>query len=402
MLVDGRWSENLIGINVRKYLFIAIFILFLIYTAFNKIKRYVFLISLPIAILFTVWALLIPSIYDTDLKYSTIEAFPLFGFMLLSFSVIFFKRNIPCWLFIRNFIFILSAVNCFIHLIIVLGFYFDQFNFLSISYLDFVDPERLGSISLTFSEEETRIVWTGSIFFLIVFSKAFFSEKKNYFLQFTLLSLSASTLIITSSRGFYIGIIISLILIFFMKITKLFDDRKNLYIGTVFLIIFSMFVTAAPISTYFFDLVGWTRSISDETRVTQGAALFDEILNYPIFGKGFGATTINFPRPINEPFSFELYLLSLVMKVGLFGSFFCWLIYFLFRYYFDGPKSEKNCFVVGRIRSQYTFLFVAIIIISSSNPYLLNSAGFLFIFYIANDYAIFNQNNENIKSSIII
>lgn len=391
--MDGKWSENLIGINVRKYLFILLCFALLFYSILNKFKIHALYISLGILIIFIFWAIIIPIIYGIDFKYSFSEASPLLGFMLIPYFVNLFKKNVSYWIFTRNFILVLAVLNCLIHIVIVFGFYNSLFDLLSSKFLNIVDPERLGAISLTFSVDETRVVWTGSIFFLIVFSRAFFIEKKNYFLQFILLSLSIATLLITSSRGFYFSIVISILLVFLLRYSNLLNTKKSFYFGTVLLVTLSIIVNSTPMAKYFLELIGWTRSISDDTRLLQASALFGEILNHPLFGKGFGATTLNFPRPIDEPYSFELYLLSLVMKIGVMGCILSWFLYFIFRNYFSNITSNIVNINIKSIQSQYVFLFSSIIFISGGNPYLLNSAGFIFTLYIAIEYAIFNENN---------
>lgn len=128
-------------------------------------------------------------------------------------------------------------------------------------------------------------------------------------------------------------------------------------------------------------LVGWefvstrfspeTIGVSDEIRHEQASALTDLWLRAPFFGHGLGAYNAALIRSAQEPYSYELQLLSFLPKLGVVGLFFLMI-----------PASLGLLFLVMTRNFLALSLVSLLLLVSAFNPYMLNSSMALFYAFI--------------------
>ena len=119
------------------------------------------------------------------------------------------------------------------------------------------------------------------------------------------------------------------------------------------------------------------RGFSDELRYKQLAPLMNAFGNHFFWGNGFGMV-IEPIRDLAAPFSYELSILALIAKIGIFG-FVVALILIAFTLLQAQPATHPP----DNLPSLYA-LYCAFIFASTFNPYMFGFNGtffFLFILY---------------------
>jgi hypothetical protein len=134
-----------------------------------------------------------------------------------------------------------------------------------------------------------------------------------------------------------------------------------------------------------------SRPGSDDIRFNQSSVLLTEFQGYPVFGKGMGATVSSIVRSEVAPYSFEQFMLSLLMKFGLVGV-------ILFFYYCGlwVDAVERQSYVLldpPGIKKYLTIFFLAVTIFSAStsNPYLFNFIGLYYLYFVTIEYGILTK-----------
>jgi hypothetical protein len=388
---SGFWSSN-IGLPVRKILF-ALLAGLLVFKWFGREKCNTdmdFLILLSITGLI-VWVGLIPLLHGIPSEYSVSDSLPLVGLLLIFISYDYFEHKPKIWENFSNILFWLTLVIGLIHILIYTISLVDytsamEVTGLLISLLDPSAGEGEGSSTVTIGmspDGRFRVMWISSVFLLL---SLYLSVKRLGKRQFItgIIGLLVSILAIysTGTRGFVFGIVIGASqALFLYAVNKRFKPATHVLIFWGVLFLFLNVIILLPLySPDFLSMIGTARSDSDHDRYEQIQSLFDAFTNHFVLGNGFGATA-NIVRSSDSPFSYEVSILALYMKLGIVGIALVWFIVYrltcnIFSYFSIRPSEVKISILYGFVS--------AFVVASNTNPYLSSFVGLgiiLFIYY---------------------
>ncbi len=257
-----------------------------------------------------------------------------------------------------------------------------NFGFNPIDY-DQIAPPAATFINKNFAGNYFELVLPISIA-LLIFSK----DKNEVWVLACAVSLIASYIILTNSRGAYLSTFISLSLFFlliqfFPFLKKQVTLISNLYKKQLLIIIITPFLLASLPSNYdrsvinesrYADLFAGTQQNSISSRFNASRNSFDLFKEQPLLGVGLGGFQQNF-RPYlqsrlakNKIFSDFIYLhnepLQLVVELGIIGGVAALLFFiFLFKFSFLSLKYEaeiKSDITVNRIKTLHIGFLIAI------------------------------------------
>jgi hypothetical protein len=385
----GSWSIVYLNANLR-FTFFALVCIALLLNALIKSKTLrmldfsIFIIGI---LSFIFWIFILPVIYGIKLSYSITDGTPIFSMFVLTwlFVINIIKRkkeDIFIYKKICKFVFILSIISAVLHLIIygALTFSSDIVYKVQNTFNNFFDSNSGGGIFIGLMPDGSpRVFWISSIFMIYGLYRSLgkiFDEINVHSIILLLIFLMA--FLVTQTRAFLLAIPIAAVFYFFTN----FFVRKRLFSLNILLIIFTiclvmitffLIISSSPDTITF---LGLSRENSDSARYLQISSLLDAWSQKIFFGRGFGSE-ITFIRSEFAPFSYEMSILSLYIKVGILG------ILFMSLYFFYVMKSLlPSLDMIVSKRKEYIFLFSLIfssIFIFNTNPYLSNSVGVGFV-----------------------
>ncbi len=394
----GDWSAPL-GFSVRKLLFILIIVMFFLhyfhYRQFKFIDIKLFLIG---SLFFTFFGLVIPAFYGVDLSLSIADVRPLAGLLLIPFMVGFYKRS-NRWRNDRKFVSVALVLLAFLHVFLwFLGGVSREWGEVALSTMRSIYEPGVAVIdskiiAVNYTLEGTfRVQWTSSSFLLLglYFGFSQLNERRSFY-NFIYLFVCCLAIYVTQSRGLVFAIFLGVghyfVFYYFIPLKDLGFRSYFFALSSIFL--FSMLIL--PFFTpEFLEMIGVTREGSDSERSAQIFPLIQNWLNHLFFGSGFGSG-IEVVRSETVPYSFEVSILSLLMKVGVVGIGSALIICSaLLAQLFHGlvPQGKKR-----QLLLIFSMVFVYIIA-SNTNPYLSNFFGMLTLYCFTLDLA--NYYNETI------
>lgn len=224
-------------------------------------------------------------------------------------------------------------------------------------------------------ENTFRVFWISSMFIFVGIALSIKNFNKALCWKNTgFIALLVLALFFTKTRSLIIASLIFPILFYLTKLVlnkKTKFHKTHLAVIVLFLMPFAVFMlnSAAVI-----DFLGLSRDLSDSIRIEQQSYLMDAFFKNPILGSGFGSSASEI-RSETSPWSYELNMVALLMKIGILGVLFLYvIIYRIFTFY--ACYSNKT-----NLAHSYALL-LSIIFIGSTNPMLFNLAGLLVIFII--------------------
>lgn len=223
------------------------------------------------------------------------------------------------------------------------------------------------------SEETFRVFWISSIFIFVGIALTIKNLDKALSLKnIGFIALLMLALFFTKTRSLMIA---SLVFPIIFYLTKLVVNKKTELRKTHLAVAFLFFIPFAVSmlnSTSTIDFFGLSRDISDNIRVEQQSYLMDSFFKNPFLGSGFGSSASEI-RSEASPWSYELSMVALLMKIGILGVFFLYvIIYRIFTFY--------ACYA-NKSNLAYSYaLLLSIIFIGSTNPMIFNLAGLLIIY----------------------
>ncbi len=438
---NGKWSEVLLGFNFRKVVFLLLVISLFFYFGFERTLRdkvNFFLVLLPIFVFF-IWSFCIPLIYGRVFDYqytgnydailsdfrnpssfgdyifilnlSFKESVVLFAFSTLPLIAEFYRNNCRLWMYVTltffGSIFLLTAIHVNFVFDILICDYLKDYDCLPLqnaySLYDSKSEAALNLVRPIYDVNNGSLIENRPIRFSVV-SSIFMGVLLLYPFYIKIQRLSSSALyslvmllltfaiFYTGLRGILLAVIFGFIVFVFLStnLASAYDKVYRLVFILVALVTSLVFIAS---SSNVLSHFGLARSGSDSIRYTQGHVLMSEIINYPILGKGFGSVIENYQRL----FSFEQYVLALVMKVGIVGLILfyfymkTWIKHFQKREFSSLNKEEKNRYkgnIIG---------LISIFVLSTTNPYLMNLVGFVFILFFVVDHSVLTAKNKLIN-----
>ncbi|MGL5978925.1 MAG: hypothetical protein ACRCZJ_08030, partial [Erysipelotrichaceae bacterium] len=124
------------------------------------------------------------------------------------------------------------------------------------------------------------------------------------------------------------------------------------------------------------DQIEWESSnVSNTIKLEQIPYLLQTWEQAPVFGQGYGSVADGYQRSTVAPFSYEMTLFALLMKIGVVGIG-VWLGVLL--------TFLLSCFKQKSILTfaNWTFLVIAFALTVQTNPFLLSFSGFTVVLYL--------------------
>lgn len=213
--------------------------------------------------------------------------------------------------------------------------------------------------------------------FLYAAFKEFSSKNKKRALDYIVLFLLMTSVILTLSRALWAFMTLVLLLFFILE-TKVILKLKLFFIALI-IIPCSMFLT--PLGGVIIGILNSRiendriNSASDSLRTYQNNGLINEFVKEPILGHGLGHYLPNLLRSDTVKYLYESQTLSMFMDVGVLGVFILVMIllWSIFSQYLGRRVSTK--------RIVLSVIFFMIWVVSGSyNPYLFGVSGGTMLF----------------------
>lgn len=373
-------------IPLREGLFL-ILIFKLIYLIFFKGYRNIYFpIFLILSILIPVYGVSVSLFRGNNISYAIDDASGYIFFVtgLALASLVYYKPELKK-IILKHFLIssvIVSAFTILLYFSYASGlFSFEQMRLLLTDWnIGFAGIEVNGAV---------RIFLRNHIYVLVSFIFIFgylLLGNLNYRLGlYLLLVLFGSALIISNSRGLFVGLAIGMFLLFVIKKLS-FLKIVIAYAGATLFLLSLFFFSEGwqKIWTRVSSIFDFENDTSNNIRREQSAHLLNEFTLYPIFGKGYGSTlTTGFVRDASIPYSFELSYLELLYKLGIIG--FVAFVLTLSTLFLVIRRCEDE--LVKKISFVVLLTFF---LISLTNPFIVSSLG---MFLLSIIFAI-TQNNS--------
>jgi len=176
------------------------------------------------------------------------------------------------------------------------------------------------------------------------------------------------SIIATGTRSLIIG---AMLLVFLYPIKNYLVIKSRWFlIGFTFAIIGITIPIVLFIKYGLFQSSPLGREISDDYRAQQVHGIAEKIFSHPLLGTGFGGFTDLISND-NAPYSYELSIFALMMKLGLIGIIFLGFIFYKFLSHgyasnMGEMSDERKCILVyicigyclyGQYKSIFIFIF---------------------------------------------
>lgn len=225
----------------------------------------------------------------------------------------------------------------------------------------------------------TMIIFIVPLFFAV-------ADKRIKWIFFILVLLFSLALLLTFSRGYWVGTIIGILIVLFMLDTK---NKIQLLLSVLIILLIGMgllyllfpniftLVIDSVLNRLFSVGVATSKDISFLNRVAEWKALITEIMNSPVIGHGFGSSFVFHDIIIHQQnqadFSHNYYL-YILFKTGIIGfiiyfSFYLVLIIKSFRLYKYSDNQLYKAFGISSFS-----LLIVMLIVSNTSPLLIDKA----------------------------
>ncbi len=231
-----------------------------------------------------------------------------------------------------------------------------------------------------------RVMWINSLFLLPSLAFIFFlfmklHKKETVFkkvLLFVTFFVNILALFATYSRGLWLGFIAFLLIGFILVKNK---RTIVILLASIFLV-FVFFVGNINLFNILMRRLASSFSISDvgnAIKVAEIKALLNSITESPLLGHGFGYVSPYFVRGLRNPYSYEVFIFDITMKIGLVGDF---LIIFMFCYITKSLIRIRRAFIKKTLylgANMVSLVFatlIGVLVVGLPNPFLNSSVGF--------------------------
>lgn len=317
-----------VGISIRRPLFIGIFGLFFLRHLLSAQAMTLgqFLLLVTISCVAILWATTIPGAYGFPIAYSLSDVLPWTALILLAFWPWDAWPEAARWDGFGKVIVRLSLFLALVHIIvwslIVSGVITTGMLSLATYGLAGGDPtdDSFIKVAAVGEESQQRVYWSSSIFMLCgLYFHVVNARSKRRLAWLLSFGVLAFALWITQIRAFLGAALIFLALGPMLRHLRhpLLSGRTAA--GVLLIWVVCILSVSVAINPQVLEMVGLARDVSDVTRVDQAQALLNAFTSHPFFGMGFGSYSTALIRSSETPYSYELVFYALLMKVGLFG-----------------------------------------------------------------------------------
>ena len=377
---------------------------------FSKTDIFAVIFELSMLLSMTV----IPYVMGTSLQYAKSEVFDSAAIFSLYFALTYLiKRNLISF---EKFLVFLKYVICMFgieHIVLYFGQELNA-NFIESFFEKLVHlfgGNGLVPRVILGHGGYTRVMFNTSIYFLVGFFIFFYYFNKNKWYDYVIFAIELTAMITTVTKSIWLGAGIAffaIIIVYFiygMKINKKMAYRA---IGTVaFTVIFvfamdgivfddivkirmtNAFVTEVEtvedgesavsqeeISLEELDKAGAAESNS--IKIEQMWKLLDRWKTSPIIGYGYGSYVEGYLRSEEAPFSYEMQLPALLMKIGIAGLL-IWICFFVIQFIemiYNRKREWIHVFA-------WLFLLTSLVICVQTNPLLISFTGMSILLFLS-------------------
>ena len=386
----GSWSTAFLHFDIRRAFYTLICALLLISILSGGAKlRVIDAVALMLGIVaFTLWTLLLPWFHGANQTLSIADATPSISMFIISWLFLIQARHwgssgVMVYRGITRFVFLTTIFSAAAHVavfVFLVNLPDESYPYLA-AMNRFFDAKGSGSLYIgPMPDGSTRVFWISSLF--VVFglyccARNFIRTKS--FLWIALAALFVLTIYITQTRSLVLGLPIGSTLALFLQ--------RRLARGRASTLWTAVLITAILVSVSFFlvagahtdipGLLGLSRGESDEGRNIQIPPLLEAWSESPLLGNGFGSHAA-MTRSNDAPFSYEMSILALYMKVGILGAMLSSL-YFVYLIVSFIPRSELLASRSKELGALFGVVFIFCFAFNT-NPYLSNSVGVAIVF----------------------
>lgn len=339
-----------------------------------------------------IWVVLIPLISHGNLIYAVSDAVPLIasGVFLLTTQFPIWKNS---WLAVRkltlSFLYIFTILHVILYFIFMTypGLVADLTAVFALIF-DTGTGDDAKFVFFTSLDGDISRVYFGSSFLLLIGFYFLFSDEGENFSSslgshFFFAILLVVALWATNTRSLLLG---AAVMVIFFPISRWLMRHINKSWLTIFLLIilplFLVFLLIPTVDIQLLAFVGLDRDGSDDIRSEQLYSLLNTISENILFGLGFGANA-QIVRNEGAPYSYELSILALFMKIGVIGVLVaCGILASIFLNSLpkEGLEFEKKF-------SALYALYISFIISCFYNPYIFGFFGTFFLLFILYEFA---------------
>ncbi|EKN6347563.1 hypothetical protein ACXKU5_004398 [Yersinia enterocolitica] len=390
LLGSGAWSINIVGFSLRKIEYAVM--LTMVMVTISSFRGYIYICM---ALLFClVSGIIVPLANNVKLEYATTELLSLLGILLCPLIVqnSFISSH---WLRIRKFIFILTILSALCHIAVwVVGLsgssYIDSIRSLLIRTLTISNDDLIDNILIADTPDGLfRVLLPSSSLLVIGF---YISLQKlvrdRHFFDYFIVGIMIIALFSTWTRALYLS---PALLLLGLCIYKLFPLTLKLggigtYLLFTSLIVLFILISGGLVHPEVLSLLGISSETSDDVRFEQVAWILNTFLEHPIFGTGLGGSAEDI-RSLVAPWTYEMSLLALIMKLGVVGCLFFVVISasqipHLLSGFFNGEKLSAQKVI-------WLMFSFSILIMFSTNPFMLSFPGVTLTFFILGELNYF-------------
>jgi hypothetical protein len=236
----------------------------------------------------------------------------------------------------------------------------------------------------------------------ILFSLIVFNEGKKRMYAVMGLVMCLMALLILFSRGYWLGVIVSVLMSLFMfSKSKAVKIMLMSFMSLFFIIMLIVGMSGAtfenPFSERYFSSFNFAYDSSNMIRAEQFYELSIGISEHPFIGSGYGPRIEGYDRNQDQPFIYELDYVSMVMKFGYLGFIALVGIFtsFMIKQY-RAISAAKECFERTVLIGIFSGL-VGFFLTAATNPYLNGLLGnfiILLAMMSANPFLLKGNNND--------
>jgi hypothetical protein len=381
----GSWSKDYLHIDLRRtfFVFLCVFLLLNVLIKSRTLRMVDVSVCIVGIVSFIFWIGLLPVLHGIDQSYSIVDGTPLFFMFVVTWlftinAIKWRKQDITLYNKICNFVFIISIISAVMHIVIyVLLTFFPSIGLVLLAGIKIIfDSEDRGSIYIgPMPDSSIRVFWISSLFMVYGFYRSIgkIVDKINI-RSMVLLLIFFAAILITQTRSILLALPIAAIFAFVLNffVRQRFFSKVGLSIIVTVILASVTFFQIAAASPDIISFLGLSRGGSDDSRFLQIGPLLDAWFQNIFIGNGFGAQASIIRSP-TSPFSYEMSILALYMKMGILGALLSSLYFIYLMVSLLPPRNS-----IMKKRKEFIALFIAVFafcFIFNTNPYLSNSVG---------------------------
>lgn len=386
-------NYSIMGLGTRKLIFAAYFSISIsIY--FDRCTQKLFSTVIQVVcfiIFFFVWVIFLPVLRQGSVENSLADALPLMAVAIFLLTDDFSSRE-RGWISIRWLILYLVVIFSLLHVFLYGASWLrpdlmSGFSEVLKLFWEPRDSEVDYFVFLTSLDNGLLRVYFGSSFLLLLglyFSLSNVDVRIHRWWSKPLIFLVVvSALWATNTRSLLFGL--GVFLVSFLVSNFIFKKLSISVIGIFFLVVapfFLSFLLIPTVDPQILSVVGITREGSDDLRAEQLAPLLRGFFENPVFGQGFGGS-VEIIRSEDSPYSYELSIFALFMKLGVLGFI---VISFILSVAISSSIPDDVNIFKNNIAPLYA-LYFSYVLSCFYNPYMFGFFGTFFSLFLLYEFA---------------